>query len=87
MKLWWPHCEALISYLMAYDHLRDPAMLERFTQVYDYTFKHVSVITINTPSELVFVFSSICSVFKAMLIGVLCLFSFLMKSTVSGSDI
>lgn len=42
MKLWWPHCEALISYLMAYDHLRDPAMLQRFTQVYDYTFTHVS---------------------------------------------
>ncbi|TSL97328.1 N-acylglucosamine 2-epimerase [Bagarius yarrelli] len=40
MKLWWPHCEALIAYLMAYDHSRDPAMLERFAQVYDYTFTH-----------------------------------------------
>lgn len=60
MKLWWPHCEALISYLMAYDHLRDPAMLERFAQVYDYTFTHVSeVLTwhsrgLNTPKCLLY---------------------------------
>lgn len=48
MKLWWPHCEALISYLMAYDHFRNPGMLEKFTQVYDYTFTHVSNITKST---------------------------------------
>uniref|UniRef100_A0A4W4DYP7 N-acylglucosamine 2-epimerase n=1 Tax=Electrophorus electricus TaxID=8005 RepID=A0A4W4DYP7_ELEEL len=41
MKLWWPHCEALIAYLMAYSHFREPAMLDKFTQVYDYTFSHV----------------------------------------------
>ncbi|XP_035391972.1 N-acylglucosamine 2-epimerase [Electrophorus electricus] len=40
MKLWWPHCEALIAYLMAYSHFREPAMLDKFTQVYDYTFSH-----------------------------------------------
>lgn len=42
MKLWWPHCEALIAYLMAYSHTKEPALLERFSQVYDYTFSHVS---------------------------------------------
>ncbi|XP_076847646.1 N-acylglucosamine 2-epimerase isoform X2 [Brachyhypopomus gauderio] len=40
MKLWWAHCEALIAFLMAYSHLGEPALLERFTQVYDYTFSH-----------------------------------------------
>ncbi|XP_010873907.1 N-acylglucosamine 2-epimerase [Esox lucius] len=42
MKLWWPHCEALIAYLMAYSQYREPALLERFAQVYDYTFSHFS---------------------------------------------
>ncbi|XP_012675569.1 N-acylglucosamine 2-epimerase [Clupea harengus] len=40
MKLWWPHCEALIAYLMAYTHSKEPALLERFTQLHDYTFTH-----------------------------------------------
>ncbi|KAI1890225.1 hypothetical protein AGOR_G00151480 [Albula goreensis] len=40
MKLWWPHCEALIAFLLAYSHTKEPAMLDRFTQVYDYTFSH-----------------------------------------------
>nr|XP_006625461.1 PREDICTED: N-acylglucosamine 2-epimerase [Lepisosteus oculatus] len=40
MKLWWPHCEALIAFLMAYCQTRDPALLDRFSQVYDYTFSH-----------------------------------------------
>ncbi|XP_076132713.1 N-acylglucosamine 2-epimerase [Alosa pseudoharengus] len=42
MKLWWPHCEALIAYLMAYTHSKEPALLGRFSQVYDYTFSHFS---------------------------------------------
>lgn len=41
MKLWWPHCEALIAYLMAYSHSREPVLLDRFKQIYDYTFTHV----------------------------------------------
>ena len=45
MKLWWPHCEALIAYLMAYTHSKEPALLERFTQLHDYTFTHVSTHT------------------------------------------
>lgn len=42
MKLWWPHCEALIAYLMAFGHSREPVLLERFKQIYDYTFTHFS---------------------------------------------
>ncbi|XP_034074407.1 N-acylglucosamine 2-epimerase isoform X2 [Gymnodraco acuticeps] len=40
MKLWWPHCEALIAFLMAYSHTREPALLHRFSEVFEYTFKH-----------------------------------------------
>ncbi|XP_068181846.1 N-acylglucosamine 2-epimerase isoform X2 [Antennarius striatus] len=40
MKLWWPHCEALIAFLMAYTQTKRPELLERFCQVYDYTFSH-----------------------------------------------
>ncbi|TRY98414.1 hypothetical protein DNTS_004963, partial [Danionella cerebrum] len=42
MKLWWPHCEALIAFLMAYSHSRDPALMDTFKLLYDYTFKHFS---------------------------------------------
>ncbi|MGH0129704.1 UNVERIFIED_CONTAM: hypothetical protein FKN15_069223 [Acipenser sinensis] len=42
MKLWWPHCEALIAFLMGYTETSDPRLLERFSQVYSYTFTHVS---------------------------------------------
>ncbi|CAL9703713.1 unnamed protein product [Knipowitschia caucasica] len=40
MKLWWPHCEALVAFLMAFTQTRRPELLQRFTQIYDYTFKH-----------------------------------------------
>lgn len=40
MKLWWPHCEALIAFLMGYTETSDPRLLERFSQVYSYTFTH-----------------------------------------------
>ncbi|XP_068605121.1 N-acylglucosamine 2-epimerase [Brachionichthys hirsutus] len=40
MKLWWPHCEALIAFLMAYSQTKRPELLERFSQVYDYVFSH-----------------------------------------------
>ncbi|KAJ8259989.1 hypothetical protein GJAV_G00175800 [Gymnothorax javanicus] len=42
MKLWWPHCEALIAFLMAYAQLKEPELLDMFTQVFDYTFSHFS---------------------------------------------
>ncbi|XP_058498171.1 N-acylglucosamine 2-epimerase [Solea solea] len=40
MKLWWPHCEALIAFLMAYSQTKKPELLDRFSQVYKYTFSH-----------------------------------------------
>lgn len=40
MKLWWPHCEALVAFLMAYSQTRRPELLQSFSQVFDYTFKH-----------------------------------------------
>lgn len=42
MKLWWPHCEALIAFLMGYSQTKEPVLLDRFSQVYDYTFSHFS---------------------------------------------
>lgn len=42
MKLWWPHCEALVAFLMAYNQTKRPQLLERFSEVFQYTFSHVS---------------------------------------------
>ncbi len=38
MKLWWPHCEALIGFLMAYRESGEARHLERFRQVAEYSF-------------------------------------------------
>lgn len=38
MKLWWPHNEALIAFLMAYRVTGEERYLQRFQQVHDYTF-------------------------------------------------
>lgn len=43
MKLWWPHNEAMISFLMAYKETRDLVHIDRFAQVFDYCYKHVSI--------------------------------------------
>ena len=40
MKLWWPHNEMLIAFLMAYKHTNDEQYLEKYKLVHDYTFKH-----------------------------------------------
>ncbi len=37
-KLWWPHCEALVAFLMAFKETGNPHYFERFKQVHDYTF-------------------------------------------------
>ena len=42
MKLWWVHCEALISLLMAYQTTGGDTLWRRFCEVLDYTLKHVS---------------------------------------------
>lgn len=44
MKLWWPHSEAMIAFLMGYSDSGDPALLHLFYQVAEYTFRQVSVL-------------------------------------------
>lgn len=43
MKLWWAHNEALIAFLMAYQETRDKRHLDRFAQIFDYSYSHVKV--------------------------------------------
>ncbi|KAK6175078.1 hypothetical protein SNE40_013614 [Patella caerulea] len=40
MKLWWPHNEALISFLLAWKTTKDSLFLEKFQQVFDYCYEH-----------------------------------------------
>lgn len=42
MKLWWPHCEAMVAYAMLYADSRSPAHWARFEQVAEYTLRHFS---------------------------------------------
>ena len=44
MKLWWPHNEAMISFLMAYKKSKNPQYLDRFGEVFEYSYKHVSIL-------------------------------------------
>ncbi|WAR16244.1 RENBP-like protein, partial [Mya arenaria] len=42
MKLWWTHNEAMIAFLMAYQHTGRLEILKKFEQVFDYVYaKHV----------------------------------------------
>eukprot|EP00794_Sanderia_malayensis_P007358 gene7358-8178_t len=36
-KLWWPHCEAMIAFIMAYKVTRDEELLGKFKTILDYT--------------------------------------------------
>ncbi|XP_069501517.1 N-acylglucosamine 2-epimerase isoform X2 [Ambystoma mexicanum] len=38
MKMWWPHSEAMIAFLLAYSETREDQLLEHFRKVYDYVF-------------------------------------------------
>ena len=40
MKLWWVHNEAMIAFLMAYKGTQDSKHLDKFAQVFDYSYKH-----------------------------------------------
>ncbi|XP_053329262.1 N-acylglucosamine 2-epimerase [Spea bombifrons] len=42
MKLWWPHTEALIAFLLGYLETKDSQLLEHFQKVFDYTFSKFS---------------------------------------------
>jgi N-acylglucosamine 2-epimerase len=39
-KLWWPHCEAMVAFIMAYQHTGDPRYFTLFEEVMDYSFNH-----------------------------------------------
>ena len=41
MKLWWVHNEALIAFLMAYEHTIHKEHLERFAKLFDYSYSRV----------------------------------------------
>lgn len=41
MKLWWPHTEAMIAFLMGFAETRDQELLELFNQVAEYSFAKV----------------------------------------------
>lgn len=42
MKLWWVHCECLISTLTAYKLTGDEKYFELFEKIHEYTFSHFS---------------------------------------------
>jgi len=39
-KLWWVHCEALYSTLFMYELTKDQKLLEWYSKLYEYTWKH-----------------------------------------------
>jgi N-acylglucosamine 2-epimerase len=42
MKLWWPHCEAMIATLMSHKITGKSAHWEQFKKVLHYSFENVS---------------------------------------------
>jgi len=40
MKLWWPHCESMVAFIMAYESTGDARWVRLFDQVTDYSFDH-----------------------------------------------
>ncbi|XP_071961386.1 N-acylglucosamine 2-epimerase-like [Antedon mediterranea] len=42
MKLWWPHNEALIAFLMTFKETKDVQYLDAFEKIFDYSMNHVS---------------------------------------------
>lgn len=44
MKLWWPHNEAMIAFLMAYKNTGNPKHLESFDKIFEYSYKHVRIL-------------------------------------------
>lgn len=39
-KLWWPHCEAMIAFLMAFQATGDNRYFQKFEHVMEYSFSH-----------------------------------------------
>lgn len=42
MKLWWPHCEAMVAWLYAYKETKNPEHLAKFAEVAEYTLRTFS---------------------------------------------
>lgn len=42
MKLWWPHCEALVAYIMAWEQTGRAEYFQRFEEIHRYSFEHFS---------------------------------------------
>ena len=42
-KLWWPHTEALMALLLAYEYTQEPRFLNWLQRVHDYAFSHYPV--------------------------------------------
>ena len=42
MKLWWPHCEAMVAFAMAFEATGDARYWQRFEQVAGYSFDRFS---------------------------------------------
>lgn len=42
MKLWWPHCEALVALIKCYNETKNETYLQQFEEYTAYTFKHFS---------------------------------------------
>lgn len=40
MKFWWPHCEAIIATLLAYELTREPRFAAMHREVHDWSFTH-----------------------------------------------
>ncbi len=40
MKFWWPHNEAIIATLLAYEHTQDPLFAEWHARIHDWSRKH-----------------------------------------------
>lgn len=42
MKLWWPHCEAMVAFLLLYSMEGEQSDWDKFIQVKEYAFSHFS---------------------------------------------
>nr|CAB3265520.1 N-acylglucosamine 2-epimerase-like [Phallusia mammillata] len=42
MKLWWPHCEAMIAFILSYKFKKETRLLDNFVKVAEYTFSKFS---------------------------------------------
>lgn len=51
MKLWWPTCESMIAFLMAYKYTEKYHYLHTFATIFDHAITHVSILLFQTNFE------------------------------------